>query len=86
MVNHVVDDIAQVQCVERTHAEVYGELQAGVARCSLDAMFLLEKQNPEAPEACILERHAVLRLVHAEAARSAGAGSEEDVVVKNFLA
>ena len=55
LVNHVVDHIAQVQRVELAHAEVRGELQARVARCRLDAMVLLEKQDPETPETRILE-------------------------------
>ena len=86
LVNHVVDHIAQVQRIELPHAEISGELQAGVARCRLDAMVLLEKQDPEAPEARILQRHAVLGLVHAEAARSARPRGEKNVVVDDFLA
>ena len=49
-------------------------------------MVLLEKQDAETPEARILQRHPVLGLVHAEAARSAGARGEKDVAVEDFLA
>src|SRR5439155_10221393 len=56
------------------------------ARGGLDAVVLLEKQHAEAVEPGVLEREPVLRLVHPEPARSAGSGSEEDIVVEDLLA
>ena len=86
LVNHVVDHIAQVHRVELAHAEVCGELQAGITGHSIDAMVLLEKQDPKAPEPRILKRHSILGLVRAEAARPAGSRSNKNVIVEDFLA
>ncbi len=86
LVNQVVDHIAQVDGVELAHAEVNGKFQAGIAGHRIDAMVLLEKQDAKTAEARILERHAVLGLVGAEAARPAGSRSEKNVMVENFLA
>ena len=84
-VNHLVHDVAQIERVEHAHAEVDGELQAGFSRRRLHTIILLEEQYPEAVEARVLQRQAIFRLVHAEAARSAGAGGKEDVIVDDLL-
>ncbi len=86
LVHQLVDHVAQVERVEHAHAEVDGELQSRLAAGCLDAVGLLEEQYAEAIEAGILQREAVFGLVHAEAAGSAGAGGEEDVVVDDLLA
>ena len=46
---------------------------------------LLEQQHAETVEARVAQRQAILGFVHAEAARAAGAGGEEDVAVDDFL-
>ena len=46
----------------------------------------LEEQHAEAVEAGILQREAIFGFVHAEAARAARSGGEEDVVVEDVLA
>ena len=51
----------------------------------LEAALLLEQQDAEAVEAGVAQRLAVLGDVHAEAARAAGAGGEEHVVLDDVL-
>ena len=72
--------------VQHAETKIDGELQPRLARGRLDAVAVLEQQDAEAVESGVLQREAVLGLVHAEAARTAGAGREEDVVVENLLA
>ena len=86
LVNHVVDHIAQVHRVELAHAEVGGEFQAGITGHSIDTMVLLEKQDSKLSEPRILQRHSILGLVGAEAARPAGSRSNKNVIGNDFLA
>ena len=83
--DHLVHDVAEIERIEHAHAEVHRELQPGFARGRLHAVILLEQQHAEAVEARILQSQAIFRLVHAEAARTTGAGGEEDVVVDDLL-
>ena len=71
-----------LQGVQHAHAEIDGELQSRFAGCGLDPFLLLEQQDAEAVEAGVLQREAVLGFVHAEAAGAAGAGGEEDVIIR----
>ena len=64
----------------RVHLEA--DVLAGGLR---EAARLLEEHDAEAVEAGVAERLAVLGDVHAEAARAAGAGREEDVVLDDVL-
>src|ERR1022692_4366567 len=84
-VDHLVHDVAQVEGIEHAHAEVHRELQPGFAGGRLHAVILLEEQYPEAGEAGVLQSQAILRLVHAEAARTTGTGGKEDVVVDDLV-
>ncbi len=84
-VDHLVHDVAEIERIEHAHAEVDRELQSSFARGRLHAVILLEQQHAEAVEARILQGQAIFGLVHAEAARSARAGGEEDVVVDDLL-
>ena len=56
-----------------------------VAGRLLEAAGLLEEHDAEAVEAGVAERLAVLGDVHAEAARAARAGREEDVLLDDLL-
>ena len=46
---------------------------------------MLEQQDAEAVEAGVLQGEAVLGLIHAEAAGSAGTGGKEDVIIDDVL-
>ncbi len=85
LVDQLIDHVAEVERIEHAHAKVDGKLQSRLAAGRLDAVGLLEEQYAEPFKAGILQRKPVLRFVHAEAARTAGAGGEEDVVVDDLL-
>ena len=85
LIGHIVHHIAQVERVERGHPEVDRELQPRLARRGLDAVRLLEEQDPEAVEAGVLHGEPVLRLVHPEAARPARSRREEHVAIDDVL-
>ena len=85
LVDELIDHVTEIESIQHAHAEVDGELQSGFAARGLDAVRLLEEQHAEAFEAGVLQREPILRLIHAKAARSAGARSEEDVVVDDLL-
>ena len=84
-VRHFVHHIAAVQRVEDAQEEIDVHLQAGLGVGLRQAAGLLEQQHAEAIEPGVAQREAVLRFIHAEAARSAGAGREEHVAVDDFL-
>ena len=86
LVDQVVAHIAQVQGVQHAESEVNGELQAGIVGCGLDGLFCLVKHKAESLIAGVLQRQPVLRLIHAEAARTARARRKENVVVDDVLA
>ncbi len=86
LVDQVVDHIAQMHGIQHAEAEVDSELQPGLAGSRLDSVAVFEQQHAEAIEAGIFQREAILRLIHAEAARAAGAGGEENVVIQNLVA
>ena len=86
LVDELVDHVAKIECIQHAHAEVDGELQARFAARRLDAVGLLEEQDPEALKAGILQSKPVFSFIHAKAAWAAGAGSEEDIVVDDLLA
>jgi len=75
-----------VHRIEHAEPEIDGELQPRLAGRGLDSVAILEEQDAETIEAGVLEREAILGLVHAETARSAGTGGEENVVVEDVLA
>src|SRR6266496_1711366 len=85
VVGDLVHYVAEVERIDHAHAEIHGELEPRFAGRGLDAVVLLEKQHAEAIEARILERQPILGLIHAEAAGTARAGGEEDVVVDDLL-
>ena len=86
LVDQLIDHVPEIERIEHAHAEVDRELQSRLAAGRLDAIRLLEEQYPEALKAGVLQREAVFRLVHAKAARAAGAGGEEDVIIDDLLA
>lgn len=61
------------------------ELEAGLARRGFGSVTVFEQQHPEAIEPSILQREAIFRFVHAEAARAARARGKEDVVIQNLV-
>src|SRR5271156_3176888 len=85
LIDEFVDDIPKVEGVEHSHTEVDRELQAGLTTGSFNTVRLLEQQNTKAIESRIVQRKTILRFVHAEAARPAGTGSEENVVVDDLF-
>src|SRR5581483_6068710 len=84
-IDHLVHDVAEIERVEHAAAEIDGELQAGFAGGRLYAIVLLEQQHAKVPKPRVLQSQAILRLIHAEAARPARPGSEEDVIVTDLL-
>jgi hypothetical protein len=86
LVDEIVDDIAQVHRIQHAEAEIDREFQSRLAGGSLDPVAILEEQHAEAVEPGILQREAVLSLIHAKAARAARAGREENVIVEDLLA
>ena len=86
LVNQIVEHVAQVHGVQHAESEIDRELQSGLARRRLDAVAVFEQQHAEAIKTGILQREAVFRLVHAEAAGTARTGRKENVIVQNLLA
>ena len=85
LVCDLVEQVARVERVEHAHEEVEVHLEAGLEVTLLEAALLLEQQHAKAVEAGVTQGQAVLGLVHAEAARPAGAGGQEDVAVDDLL-
>ena len=86
LVADIVQDVTEVQRVERAQAEIDRELQPCLARRRIDPIVLLEEEDAEPVEAGVLHAEPVLRLVHPKPARSTRAGREEHIVVDNILA
>ena len=86
LVNHIVHHVAHMQRVQHAQAEIDREFQSRLAGGRLDPVAVVEQQHAEAIESRVLQREAVLGLVHAEAARTARARRKEYVVVQNVLA
>ncbi len=84
-VAELVDAVAHVEGVEDAEEEVDVEGEAGLGVGLGEAAGLLEEQDAEAVVAGVAEGEAILGLVHAEAAGTAGAGGEEDVAVDDVL-
>ena len=84
-VGHLVHHVAAVEGVEDAEEEVEIHLQAGFGIGLAEAAGLLEQEHAETVEAGVAQGQAVLGLVHAETAGSAGAGREEHVAVDDFL-
>jgi hypothetical protein len=76
LIDQLVQHVAEVERIEHPHAEVHREFETGLAAGRLDAVRLLEEQHTEAVEAGILQREAILGLIHAEAAWAARAGGK----------
>ncbi len=81
-VEHVADQDRLEERDEERRVHLEALLLAGRL---LEAALLLEQQHAEAVEAGVAQRLAVLGDVHAEAARAAGAGGQEDVVLDDLL-
>src|SRR5262245_42358069 len=86
LIADVVDQVAHVQRVEDGQEEIDVHLKPGFGLRLVQAARLLEEHDAESVEARIAQRQPVLRLVHPEAARPAGARREEDMVVNDLLA
>src|SRR5262245_38310785 len=67
----IVQDVTVVERIERAHAEIDAELQAGLTRRRVDPVVLLEKKDAESVEPRVLDAEPVFRFVHPEAARPA---------------
>jgi hypothetical protein len=83
LVNQIVEHIAHMHGVQHAKSEVDREFQSRLARCRLDPIAVLEQQHSEPIEPGILQCEAILRLIHAKPARSAGPRRKENVVVQN---
>src|SRR5258708_3073557 len=68
LIDQVVEHVAQMHGVEHAESEVDCELQPWLTRGRLDSVAVLEQQHAETIEAGVLQREAILRLIHAEAA------------------
>ncbi len=77
LIDEIVEHVAKMHGVQHAEAEIDGEFQPGLARCSFDAVAVFKEQHAEAVEAGILQREAILGLIHAEAA-----GPQEPAVKK----
>ena len=101
MIDEVVDHIAQMHGIQHSEAEIHGELQPRLSGRGFNPVAVLKQQDAETIEARVLQRKAVLGLVHAEAARAAGgqgiflsravrraagASGEKNKVVQNLAA
>ncbi len=80
LVADLVDDVAHVQSVEQVEEEVEIHFQTGFGVGLVQAAGLLEQHHAEAIEPGVAQGKTVFGFVHAEPARPAGAGSQEDVV------
>ena len=85
LVKHLVGDVAQIERVQHSHAEIDGEFQSRLARLGLEPIVLRKQQDAKPSKSSVLQRHPVLGFVHPEAARPARPRSEEDVVVQDLL-
>ena len=72
--------------IQHSEAEIHGELQTRLSGRGFNPVAVLKQQDAETIEARVLQRKAVLGLVHAEAARPAGASGEKNKVVQNLAA
>src|SRR5260370_7625044 len=86
LVDQVVEHVAQVHGVQHAESKVDRELQSRLARGRLDSVAVLEQQHTEAIEACVLQREAILRFIHAEAAWTTRTRRKENIVVQNVFA
>src|SRR5262249_34133288 len=73
----ILQSVAGVERVQHAHSEIYGEFQTRLAGSGLDSLLLLKQEHAKPVETGVLQRKAVFRFIHPEAARSAGAGREE---------
>ena len=85
LINQIVHHVAHVHRVQHAEPEIDRKLQAGLARLRLDAVAVLEEQHAEPIESRIFQREAILRLIHAKAARSARSRREKHVVIEDLL-
>src|SRR5208282_2767186 len=81
LVDEVVEDVAEMHGIQHCEAKINGELQARLTRGGFDAVAIFEQQNTETVEARVLQGETIFSLIHAEAARTARAGREEDIVI-----
>ena len=84
-VGDFVQHVAAIQRVQDAQEEIEIHLQPGLGVGLTQAAGLLEQQHAESVETGVAQRQPILGFVHAEAARSAGAGGEEHVPVDDFL-
>ncbi len=83
---HHVDDVAGEEGLAEREEERLVEQEAELfAGRLLEPTGLLEEQDPEAVEARVADRLAVLGHVHAEAAGTARAGRDERVALDDFV-
>src|SRR5262249_8713853 len=85
LVTDVVQHISEVQRVERPEAEVDAEFQPRLSGRRVDAVILLEEEDPKTVKTRVLHTQTVLGLVHAEPAGTARSRREEHVIVDNLL-
>src|SRR3979490_1334991 len=79
LVDEVVEHVPEVHGVQHAESEVNRELQSRLPGGCLDSIAILEQQQAEAVETRVLQREAILGLIHAEAAWTARTCREEDV-------
>ncbi len=86
LVNKILQRIADVESIQHAHTEIDRELQARFTGRRLDSFLLLEEQDAETVEACILQCEPVLCLVHPKAARPTRSCRKENVIVQDVIA
>src|SRR5262249_50691489 len=82
----VVQDVPEVQRIERAEAEVDAELEAGLSGRGIDPVVLLEEQDAETMKPGVLDGKPVFGFIHAEPAGAARSSRKENVIVDNLLA
>ena len=85
LIGEAVDEVGHHERVDEAEEKIHVQLQPGLSARLLHPGRLLKEDDPEAAKAGVVEGEPVLRLVHAETARAARSGSEEDIILDNLL-